>query len=730
MKYTKSITLFIIMTVSIACLRRSNSNNSTNTGLLLTLLRQASNTLTSFTIKPVGIKEMEITFPKNSYKISDKFSFNVTAKSGTNQSKSVSITTNASLSKFEGITTNKAIIQVPTFEFGTNAQIVVETDASNASDSDFASKTRNINFETLNKFIGYLKAKKPSRTDHFGSSIAISNDGETVAIGVPGDDGSTNGVNSDDGDDSMQNSGAVYIYKKDKATSKWVQEAYLKAQNAGKGDEFGFSVALSDDGEFLAVGAPGEDNDRRTEAGDLQGNKMSIVRHISKPKTVLDNNVLQNSGAVYLFRKMSGVWEREFYVKPTDNAANDRFGASVSLSDDGRFLAVGAPNKSVDISNVIPADTGRVGVPAVPAAAITYSNVGAAYIFENRYNEDNHNFWDQLELIPTARRLAGVPAVADLGTNNVNDTTLGPDDLFGTSIHIARKSNTRLYVFVGAPGQGRYRNPRIPKNHSFWLDEEPQGRVHVFVVEGAPTRTDATSKLRGAQAGIPDANRRTITVAAAAASTRTNAGNDAAANTTPIILSSNSGKYDDFGSSISSNSDGTILVIGAPNQDSNSVGGSDDNRLDSGVAYVFVRGTGDSWTQAQSIKSASDAGDKFGTSVFINNNASRIAVSAPNEDSSSVGLGGNQDRNDLQDAGAVYVFDRVGTTNEWKQSIYLKSGNPSSGDNFGTSIAFSGNTIAVGAPGEDGSFGLSTYLGNGNIVIDNKQSNSGAVYLY
>ena len=52
-------------------------------------------------------------------------------------------------------------------------------------------------------------------------------------------------------------------------------------------------------------------------------------------------------------------------------------------------------------------------------------------------------------------------------------------------------------------------------------------------------------------------------------------------------------------------------------------------------------------------------------------------------------------------SGAAYVFVRSGTT--WSQQAYLKASNTEAGDQFGYSVAVSGDTVVVGAPDEDSS---------------------------
>ena len=111
----------------------------------------------------------------------------------------------------------------------------------------------------------------------------------------------------------------------------------------------------------------------------------------------------------------------------------------------------------------------------------------------------------------------------------------------------------------------------------------------------------------------------------------------------------------------------------------------------------------------------------FGSAVSLS--LDFMVVGAQYEASSSTGVNGNQNDVSATDAGAAYVFLRLGSN--WTQQSYLKASNTGAGDEFGTSVAISGTTVAVGAPREDGS---ATGV-NGN-QSGNSGTNSGAAYVF
>jgi hypothetical protein len=189
------------------------------------------------------------------------------------------------------------------------------------------------------------------------------------------------------------------------------------------------------------------------------------------------------------------------------------------------------------------------------------------------------------------------------------------------------------------------------------------------------------------------------------------------------LKASNTGSNDQFGISVSISGD--TIVIGAHYEDSNATGangnGTDNSAADSGAAYVFTR-SGTTWSQQAYLKASNtEAGDYFGYSVAVSNDT--IVVGAYSEDSGATGVNGNETDNSAPNAGAAYVFTRSGTI--WSQQAYLKASNAETNDFFGRSVAVSGDTIVIGAYGED-----SNATGVNGDEMNNSASFSGAAYVF
>ena len=58
----------------------------------------------------------------------------------------------------------------------------------------------------------YVKASNTGVNDLFGTSVALSGDGNTLAVGANGEGGNATGINGNQADNAASQSGAVYVY--------------------------------------------------------------------------------------------------------------------------------------------------------------------------------------------------------------------------------------------------------------------------------------------------------------------------------------------------------------------------------------------------------------------------------------------------------------------------------------------------------------------------------------
>jgi hypothetical protein len=141
------------------------------------------------------------------------------------------------------------------------------------------------------------------------------------------------------------------------------------------------------------------------------------------------------------------------------------------------------------------------------------------------------------------------------------------------------------------------------------------------------------------------------------------------------LVASDGAAGDQFGNFVAIS--GNTVIIDAS--------GNDDAGSNSGSAYVFVR-NGSTWTQqAKLVASDGAAGDLFGDSVAISGNTA--IVGSPLDDDSG------------SNSGSAYVFVRNGST--WTQQAKLVASDGAAGDLFGNFVAISGNTVIIGASGND-----------------------------
>jgi hypothetical protein len=417
----------------------------------------------------------------------------------------------------------------------------------------------------------YIKASNPGRSDHFGSSIALSRDGNTLVVGAPFESSAATGINGNQADDSLPQAGAVYVFTRRGNT--WSQQAYIKASNTGiageggDGDEFGFSVAISDDGSTIAAGSNSEDSN----ANGINGNQA--------------DDSASSAGAVYVFRRTGNLWAQQAYVKsdaPPMAAPGDQFGYSVALNADGSTLAVGAYDEGGSARGVNGAIDGmRNGSGAV----YVYRRTGTMWAREaylKAWNSEGQDSWGvSVALSSDGNTLAvgshdedclcaGVHTdPAEGATDQKSDTSSGAAAVF---VRNGTTWTQQAYIKASNPGAGDWFGARLALS----------GDGNVLAV-GAQNEDGGSRGLDGAQ------NDSALDAGAVYLYTRT--GRTWAQQA--YVKGSNTQAYDEFGGSVALSRDGRTMLVGARGEDSSARGANgnqgDDSVDESGAAYVFTR---------------------------------------------------------------------------------------------------------------------------------------------
>ena len=456
-----------------------------------------------------------------------------------------------------------------------------------------------------------LSASDGAANDNFGFSVAIT--GDTIVVGAPG------------GGVVTTTPGAAYVYFR--SGTSWTEQQKLTASDGATRDRFGQTVAISED--TVVVGA-----------------------------TLDDIGVDSDQGSAYVFVRSGLTWTQQAKLVAFDGAASDRFGNSVAISGDS--LIVGAMFDDVAGN----ADQG---------SAYVFVRSGSAWFHQQRLiGSDVDSRFGRCVGISGDTVIVGETGSAYVfvrtGTTWLQQQQLTSSDdqalgEFGSSVAIDSEM-----IIVAAPN----------------ISASDHGSVYVFEHTGVNwfhqaklTAPDGTlGESFGASVAISGD---TIVVG----DDEENVGGNTDQGSAYVFVrnwdrkaqltASDGTANDQFGNSVSVSGD--TVVVGAHLDDV----GANSNQ---GSACVFVH-SGATWTQQQQLIAADGApSDAFGTSVAINSDT--IVVGATGDD---VGANGNQ--------GSAYVFVRNGTS--WSLQQKLTATDGAAGDNFGNSVAISGDTIVVGA---------------------------------
>jgi phage gpG-like protein len=504
-----------------------------------------------------------------------------------------------------------------------------------------------------------ITGKEETGKGFFGSSVALSSNGNTALIGGYFDD---------------EGIGAAWVFTR--SEGKWTQQgAKITGKEEIKDGDFGTAVALSSEGNTALIGGLTDNKfagaawvftraeGKWTQQAKLTGKEEtgegffgSSVALSSEGSTALIGGWKDNKevGAAWVFTRAEGKWAQQGAKLTGEEETGDaRFGSSVALSADGSTALIGGPldNKSVGAAWAFTVtgskltggseETGagyfgyRVALSANGNTALIGApkddkDLGAAWVFT--YSEGK---WTQQGAKITGKEETG-------------------EGEFGDSVALSSEGNTAL--------MGGQKDDQT--------ESGPMGAAWVFTrAEGKWTQQG--TKLTGKE-GVGG---------------------------------------EEFGSSVALSSEGNTALIG----------GDFDNSAH-GAAWVFTRSEG-KWTQqGAKITGKEETGSiiLFGCSVALSANGSTALIA---------GYGDNED------IGAAWVFTR--SEGKWTQQGAKITGKEETGKGlFGTGVALGseGNTALIGGSGDNKTVGAAwvytrsegKWTQQGTKITGNEETGAGA----
>lgn len=435
----------------------------------------------------------------------------------------------------------------------------------------------------------------------------------------------------------------------------WTQLSKVVAPDRIAMANYGNSVAI--EGDYAVVGAP-KDN---TDAQSL--------------------NPMDETGAIYIYKKISGVWTFQQKIVASTRVNYDYFGWSVSIS--GNYIAVGSYFDKMDGNGANPVP-GAGAVYIIKNTAGTWAQV-QKIVASDRESQNYFGFAVDIDgdniivgayqndknttgILPIVKAGAAYVFKNNAGTwtqvQKVIASDRGANDNFGYSVSISGK-----YFVVGSP----FEDEDLTGNNT----KIDAGSAYVFKENGGVW--SEIKKLIATDRSI-DAN---------------------------------------FGISV----DNTIddVIVGAYKESKDASGAN--SIVGTGAAYIFSNNS-DAWTQTQKIV-ASDRqdGGYFGRSVSLFNTTA--IVGAYTECYNLLA------QDSISTAGAAYIFSNPGTG--WAQVDKIIANDRGQFANFGMSVGIYGDDAIIGAFHEskdvnnlnDLTFAGSTYFFEKGCVLDNTVSVSG-----
>ena len=466
-----------------------------------------------------------------------------------------------------------------------------------------------------------LTASDGAANDELGISVAV--DGDTVVVGAHKYDVGA-------GSDKKADAGAAYVFTK--PVNGWATStstANLIASDAARGDEFGISVAVDDDDDTIVVG------------------------------TYLDDDNGDNSGSAYVFTRDSNGWSQKTKLTGPSRGKGDWLGHSVAV--DGDTVLAGAYQ-----SNDSGPSSGAVHLWEIPE----WMDIDGSTATTTSLTVTG--LTNRVEYSFQVRAVDKVEGVGAGPPSEVRATPLKPRPAKPTGLS-AVPGDTQVRLSWDLPGESS------PPTNSYQLWQHAENAMLTADDRAANDEFGYAVAIDGdtAVVGMPGEDDGTILNSGAAyVFTRDSSGTWSRV---ARLRASDSNAQDRFGLSVAVHEDTSnrdTIVVGAPHHSSSR-----------GAVYVFTEPSGGWATSTAARLTASDRADddEFGDSVAVDGDT--VVVGAHNNN-------------------AAYVFARPATG--WASTstaAKLTASDAEANDDFGRSVAIDGDTIVVGASGYDSTKG-------------------------
>jgi uncharacterized delta-60 repeat protein len=563
--------------------------------------------------------------------------------------------------------------------------------------------------------------------DQSGYSVSLSSDGSIVAIGAPENDG--NGADA----------GHVRIYEW--SGSAWVQKG-SDIDGEAAGDLSGWSVSLSSDGSIVAIGAYQNDGNG-TGAGHVRVYELPSYKVLTTDKIYTTSNVGIGTSAPAYDLDVVGDVHADYFVGDGSNLTNisGTVDTTQTLALSNATTGLTVSSNAVVTGNVTAgsfigdgSNLTNISGTVDTTQTLALSNVTTGLTVSSNASVDGTLTTDQLKVLSSIYHnddavLTTTPgsewvqkgsdidgeAAGDLSGRSVSLSSDGSIMAIGATGNDgtdADAGHVRVYEWSGSAWvqRGSDIDGEAVYDSSGWsVSLSSDGSIvaigatlndgagfqagHVRIYEWSGSAwvqkgSDIDGEASGDQSGCSVSLSSDGSIVAIGANYN---GNGTETGHVRIYEWSGSAWVqkgsdidgeaagDKCGQSVSLSSDGSIVAIGAPQNDGNGT--------NAGHARIY-EWSGSAWVQKGSDIDGESGTDQFGFSVSLSSDGSIVAIGAPYDD----GNGSN--------AGHVRIY-------EWSGSAWVQKGSDIDGeaanDRCGTSVSLSsdGSIVAIGASGND-----------------------------